>query len=270
MSYSEDSGYTPVSVQTIMLAVMAGVNAQWGTSYTEETFEGSGFYKMYYALVQRMQENEIKTAEIFLKVQDYFALTNERISRPVNTNPGLLDRLESEGFISSIRKPVLLTKGEIAVCVDLKGDEEDYADKKLRIGEILRDSTVAGTVTIGDEVVPLTLTNGQLFDFKFDLPDRIEVKLRLTLNLSENNQFVIGSPDSVRLRLINNISERYRLGKNFEPQRYYSILDAPWAESVLLQWSGDDGVTWNSTVFEAEFDELFDILLENVEIVENS
>ena len=37
---------------------------------------GTNFYKYFYALAQRIQTNEIKTSEIFLKLQDYFKYTN--------------------------------------------------------------------------------------------------------------------------------------------------------------------------------------------------
>jgi len=78
----------------------------------------------------------------------------------------------------------------------------------------------------------------------------------------------VGNPDDVRLQLLENINARYGLGKNFEPQKYFAISDAPWTSNVLLEWSNDAGMTWFSDVFEAEFDELFDIGLEDIEIVE--
>lgn len=276
MSFSSESGYTPQTIQTMMLSVMANVNTQFGTSYTAETFVGTNFYKFFYALIQRLQENEIKTSEIFLKLQDYFAVTNERISRPVVTNPGLIEKLENEGYIASVKKPVDADAGKVYICVDkdVDGDDnwedsDDYAADKLEVCTIIKDSTVAGVVSQGDQVESITLTNGQTFDFKYALPDRIAVLLRLTTVLSDNNQFVIETPEEQKQKLLDNIAEKYRLGKNFEPQRYFSIIDAPWAESVLLEWSDDAGANWYSTVFEAEFDELFSFGLADITLVES-
>jgi len=48
------------------------VNTQFGQSYTMDTFIGTNLYKYFYALAQLLQENEVKTSEIFLKLQQYF------------------------------------------------------------------------------------------------------------------------------------------------------------------------------------------------------
>lgn len=268
MPYANDNGYTPATIQALMLSVMNNVNTQFSTTYTEETFLGTNFYKYFYALIQKLQENEVKTSEIFLKLQDYFEVTNERISRPTVTNPGLIEKLESEGYIASIKKPENADAGKVYICVDVDDSDPDYADMKEEICEIIKDSTVAGVVTQGSEVESIVLSNGQSFDFKFALPDREEVLLRLTTVLSENNQFVIKTPEEQKAALLANIVAKYRLGKNFEPQRYFTIVDAPWAESVLLEWSDDDGGNWHDEVFEAEFDDKFDVLLENISLVE--
>jgi hypothetical protein len=252
----------------MMLSVMNNVNTQFGTTYTAETFLGTNFYKFFYALIQRLQENEIKTSEIFLKLQEYFTITNEAIARPVVTNPGLVEKLEEAGFVASVKPPLEADAGKVFVCVDTDETADDYEEKRLEICEIIKDSTVAGVVSMGTEEEAIVLTNGQSFDFKFNLPSRVEVLLRLTITLSENNQTVIDAPEEVKLRLMANIAEKYRLGKNFEPQRYFSILDAPWAESVLLEWSDDDGVTYYDTVFDSDYDDLFVVLLENIELVE--
>lgn len=264
-----------MTIEAIMLALMDNVNTQFGTSYTAESFVGTNFYKYFYALAQKLQENEVKTSEIFTYLQQYFVLTNERISRPVVTNPGLLEKLEDEGYIASIKKPIDADAGKVYVCIDTDETDPDYATTKLAINTIIKDSTSAGVVSQGTESSSIALTNGQTFDFKYNLPDRIEVALRLTTTLSDNNQVLVGSPDEVKLLLLNNIEERYRLGKNFEPQKYFSLTDAPWASQVLLEWTDDVtagvidvGATYHSTVFEAEYDELFDVSLELIELVE--
>ena len=394
MGFSQESGYTPASIESLMLSVMANVNTQFGTSYTQETFVGTNFYKFFYALVQKLQENEVKTSEIFAKLQQYFAITNERISRPVVTNPGLIEALENyeselapDGFIASVKPMIDADAGKIHICVDvddgvhatgnititsyanlvsgtddsvgvaattftaqtgaatpgaatfqaatdndstaaslalqinshatvslqvraraigavvhitamhggtagnsialaytdndtnvgatksgtaLSGGEAnaDYEDLRLEIATIIKDSTIAGGVTQGLEEEAIVLSNGQSFDFKFNLPNRIEVYLRLTTTLSENNQVVVGTPDDVKLALLANVLERYRLGRNFEPQKYFSVLDAPWASQVLLEWSDDAGATWNDEVYDANYDDLFEIDLANITLVE--
>jgi hypothetical protein len=281
MAFSQDNGYVPATIAEIMDALMAGINTQFGTTYTTETFIGTNFYKYFYSLAQRLQENEVKTSEIFAKLQQYIATTNEMISRPVVTNPGVLENLESEGYICSIKPMINADAGKISICVDktvASGDWEDsagYATDKLAVCGIIKDSTVAGAVTQGTESSTLTLTNGQAFDFKYCLPNRIPVALRLTTVLSENNQLPVGDPDDTKLLLLANIAADYRLGKNFAPQRYFAVEDAPWAQSVLLEWTDDvtagvvdGGAVWHSTVYDADFDDLFVVSLALIELVE--
>jgi hypothetical protein len=114
---------------------------------------------------------------------------------------------------------------------------DDYGAKKIQVCTILKDCVVAGVVTQGTETEAIALSNDQSFDYKFSLPDRIPVELRLTIAQSANNQVAILSDEDVAALLLANITARYRLGLNFEPQRYFSIVDAPWAASVLLEWS---------------------------------
>jgi hypothetical protein len=271
MGFSEEAGYIPSSFNTLMDEVRVEINTQFadlGANYTTESFVGSGLYKYMYGLVQLLQKNEVKTSEMFLKLQDYITLMNERISRPVVTNPGVIDKLESMGYIASLKPIVVGDAGLIHICVDTDDTADDYEDTRLDICNIIKDSTVAGCPTVGTEEETLVLSNGQSFDFKFNLPDRIPIILRLTIYLSENNLLLIKTPTEVRQILFDNISSRYRLGKNFEPQKYFSVVDAPWASHVLLEYSIDDGENWLSSVFDAEYDELYTFGLEDITIVE--
>lgn len=268
MGYAQDTGYTPATIEEIMETLMEGINAQFGTSYTYESFVGTGYYKTFYSLAQKLQENEVKTSEIFAKLQQYFVTTNELISRPVVTNPGILDKMAVEGYVASVKPMIDADAGKIHICVDTDETADDYAETKLAICTLISQITVAGAVTQGSEVETIVLSNGQSFDFKFNLPTRIPILLRLTITLSDNNQVVIGNPDDVRLALFNNINARYRLGKNFEPERYFGIVDAPWAESVLLEWSIDNGANWEDEVFVSEYNELYTFGLDDIELVE--
>ncbi len=123
-------------------------------------------------------------------------------------------------------------------------------------------------MTQGTESETIALTNGQSFDFKYALPNRITVHLKLTITLSENNMVLVGDPDDVKAALLFNVRERYSQGKNFEPQKYWNITDSPWASQVLLEWSDDDEDNYYSTIFEAEFDDVFDVKLERIHLVE--
>lgn len=275
MSFAEDTGYLPMTIDQMMDFVMENVNTQFGTTYTTETFLGTNFYKYFYALMQRLQENEVKTSEIFLRMQEYFVITNEKVQRPNTTHPGIYDYFGSLGYFVSTKPPTDLDAGKAYICVDVDPDADDYDTTKLAICNIVKDCVVAGVISQGTESEAITLTNGQSMDFKFNLPDKIPVFFRLTLTLSDNNEFTIDSPDSIKENLKANIDAKYKLGKNFEPQRYFSVVDAPWAAIVLLEWTDDvtDGVldmspTWHDEVFEADYDQVFTYELTSIQVVE--
>lgn len=268
MSFSSTSGYIPSSINALMSIVRENINTQFGTTYTEETFLGTNFYKYFYALIQKLQENEIKTSEIFLKLQEYFRITNERILRPNTTAPGIVDYFGSKGFLVSVKPPLDADAGKLFICVDVDDEAEDYEATKLELCNYVKDCCVAGVISQGTEEEEITLANLQAFTFKYNLPDRVPTLLKLTITQSENNQFVIQSPDWIVERLIENIEARYKLGMNFEPQRYFSVVDAPWAAAVLLQYSIDDGENWLSAVFDAEYDEVLTFGPDDITLVE--
>ena len=268
MSFASDAGYIPRTIESLMDAVMEGVNEQFGTTYTTDTFLGTNFYKYFYALIQRLQENEVKTSEIFSQLQQYFDVTNEMIQRPKTTAPGVIDVLNEAGYLASVKPPTMGDEGKAYICVDVDSGADDYAAQKLAICNIIKDCIVAGVHSQGSESENITLSNGQSFAFKYSLPDYTPVILRLTIAISENNLFSIDSDASIKQKLFDNINEKYALGKNFEPQRYYSVIDAPWAESVLLEWSDDAGGNWHDEVFDASFDDIFTFAIGDITLVQ--
>jgi len=268
MAFASDTGYTPLSIEALMDIVREGVNAQFGTSYIKEDFIGTNWYKFLYAPMQMLSENEIKTSEIFLEMQEYFRITNEKVLRPNTTHPGIYDYFLSKGFLASTKPPADVDAGKAFICVDTDETADDYAEKKLEICNLVKDCVVAGAISQGTEVEAITLDNGQEFDFKFNLPDRIPVIIRVTITQSENNLFAIDDASVIREKVYDAIVASYRLGKNFEPQRYFSVADAPWAATVLLEWSDDDGANWHDEVFDSDYDELFTFQLEDISIVE--
>ncbi len=268
MSFAQDTGYVPLSIPQLMDVVRVNVNTQHSTSYTAETFIGTNFYKYFYGLIQRLQENEVKTSEIFQRLQEYFVITNERLSRPNTTAPGIVDYFAARDYLVSVKPPLDADAGKLFVCVDVDDGADDYADQKLALCGYIRDCCVGGVISQGTETEELTLSNSQAFTFKYNLPDKIPVLLKLTLTLSENNDFAIQSPEWVKERLMENIAAKYKLGKNFEPQRYFSVVDAPWASEVLLEWSDDAGSNWSDDVFDADYDEVYDFAAGDISIVE--
>src|SRR5690606_16306716 len=139
------------SVESILDAIRVEINNQFGTSYTEQTFIGTGWYKYAYSIAQRVAENEIKTSEIFQKLQEYIPLTNERIQRPSVSHPGLIESFAANGFLASVKPIEDADAGKIFICVDLDDGDEDYGDKKLQVATLISEFVSAGLVSQGSE-----------------------------------------------------------------------------------------------------------------------
>lgn len=267
MSFEQDNGYTPRTFEQFMESLRLGVNAQWQTTYDSETFIGTNWYKHFYPLVQEALKNETKSGEIFSKLQEFIASTNEEILRPTVSYPGLLDAFQSEGYIASLRPPAGSLAGYIGVCVDTDESVGSYPEVRLHICGLLKDYVVAGMVFQGTEFETLTLTNGQNFQFGYYLPDRIPILLRLTAHVSENTLLTIPDDTTLRGEIFNSINQKYKLGLNFEPGRYANVDDFPWAGSVVLQYSIDGGDNWLSSVADLNFDDLYTFGLEDIQII---
>lgn len=390
MSFAQDQGYIPSTITDLMGLVREGVNDSLGTDYDAETFLGTNLYKYFYALIQRLQLNEVKTSEIVLKLQQYFDTTNEAITRPNTTHPGLRDYFTALGYLVSTKEPLDADAGKVYLCADILDEhargyftitsyanlvsgtddsvtvgatvftaqvgaatpgtgtfqaatsnaltaaslaiqinahatagalvyawavdavvyiraiatgtagnaialaytdndtnvgatksgtvlsggfaladgDPTYVEQRLEICTALKDCVPAGIITQGTEIETIALSNDQSFDFKFNLPTRIPILLKLTLTLSDNNQTTILSDSDVAAVLFANINSRYRLGLDFEPQRYFSVLDAPWAAGVLLEYSIDDGSpSYLSTVADLAYNELYEFELADITIV---
>lgn len=267
MSFSQENGYVPTTFSVVMEAIRLELNIQFGTTYTADSFIGTNWYKYFYTLVQRLLENETKTSEIFLKLSQYISTTNLAIQRPSVSLPGLLDSFAANGYVVAVRKNIVSDAGKIAIAVDVDNTDPDYAAMKLEICNLIKDFVVAGMFYEGTESELITLTNGQQFDFKFYLPTKTPIILRLTVTASDNQTVTLPTNDSVRLKLFQNINARYRLGWDFEPQRYFTQVDAPWAATILTEWSSNAGVTWHPEVFEAAYYDLFTFDLEDITVV---
>ncbi len=266
MSYAQENGYTSATFAEMMNTIRLGLNTQFGTTYTVENFVGTNWYKYFYVLVQKALENETKAAEIFVKLQEYFATTNATIQRPSVSLPGLIDSFESQGFVASVKKNEGGDEGTVSICILVDPDADGYATTKLQLCNLIKDYVAAGMITTGDQTETIVLTNGQGFDFSYNLPDETPILLRATFTSTDNQIYTIPTDDVIRQLIFDNIAERYRLGWDFEPQRYINAVDCPWAATILLEWTDDAGANWHSTVFQAAFDDLYTFALEDIAV----
>jgi hypothetical protein len=73
MSFSEDQGYLPATIDDLMELVREGLNDAVRLELRGRDLPGhERLYNTSTRSIQRLQENEIKTSEIVLKLQQYF------------------------------------------------------------------------------------------------------------------------------------------------------------------------------------------------------
>lgn len=259
MAYTDENGFIPDTVEELMNDFMNGINNKFGTSYTIDTFVGSNFYKYFYVIAQQIIDKEIVFAQAFQKLQDYIRSTNETIAIAKTPLDGLIKVFSDAGYQISIEPMTALNAGTLGVCVDVDSTDPDYADMKTEILTMLKDYTVAGIFFSGAETGNIALTNGQSFEFGYALPTEFNaVELKISIELSQNVNIVPDSESEIKTKLLANLADRYSIGRDFEPNRYFDILnDAPYASSVLLQWRKTSGDAWSSAVYSATFKEVF-------------
>lgn len=267
MSYAQDTGYTPRTIPAIMEDVRVRVNAAFGLTYDEATFAGTNWYKYFYLQAQLVEKGEITTSQVFQKLQDYIQTTNDKINRPSVSYPGVVEAFEDAGFLASIKPPELADAGKVGICVDLDNGAPDYPAKKTQVLTLLSQFFAAGMVFLGSETGTVVVKNGQSMPFAFSLPNRIQVVLRLTFVKSPNSLIDIPSDEVIRQTLFDNIAARYKLGYQFEPQRYFTQSEALWASTVKLEWSNDSGVNWHQENFAATYIDVFTFELDDINVV---
>lgn len=265
MSYAQDTGYTPRTVEEILEEWREEINDQFDTTYDAQTFVGSKHYQYFYRAAQMVQRGEVKTSQIFQKLQDYIATTNDRIQRPTTTYPGLVEALEDAGYSASIKPPAYEDRGTVSICIDVDDTDPDYPAIKQELLELISTFIAGGMVFMGTETGDVVISNGQNFPFAYFLPTKRRTYMRVTLKKSDNSNVEI--PDDVTLRTLvrDNVLARYQLGWDFEPERYLTQAEVLWASDLKIEYSFNL-FGWDVDVYQASFDELLQVALGDIQI----
>jgi hypothetical protein len=256
MPFNTEFGYVPETVNALIARLVPYINVQFGTTYTYESFQGTNFYRFVYSIAQLMYETEVDTGEIYNKLQDYFRITNEQIEVPRTPLQGLIEEFDKISLDASFDQS---TPGELGTCVNVGVADIDAganAALKASIIEVLALYTVAGLTYAGAKTGNYTFSNGQTFAYKFDVPVEVPVLIRATITISTNNQSRVFTTEEVRTIIDDNIKEKYALGNNFEPEKYLTAADVPFAATILVEYSLDDGSNYLTEVYEADFKDL--------------
>jgi hypothetical protein len=122
----------------------------------------------------------------------------------------------------------------------------DYATTKQAIIDRMHNWLSAALYYTGSETGTKTAINGQSFTYKYALPTPVDILVRITATTSANAKTPILNENQIRDIFDANFAELYRIGLDFEPEKYLEIArDLPFASNILLEYSEDAGATWD-------------------------
>lgn len=269
MTYTVTNGYSPRSYDTILAECVEIVNQEFGTSYTSQSFTGTNLWKFLYATIQGLMTVENNIAELGVKLQDYIRTQNESLIIPRSSYDGIMQIIKDElGLVSSIKVIDTANEaGQIFLAVDVDAESEDYEDLKAQIFKILHENMGAGLFYNGTETGQVTASNGQVFNYAFDLPSETALKVKIQVRVSENTTLFVETPPQIKNKFLENFAKFYRLGFDFEPQIYLCRdRDLPFASEINVTYSTDGGTKYKIDVLEAMYDEKFTINPDDVEV----
>ena len=256
MSYTLNNGYAPRDYETILSECVKVVNAEFGTKYTMQSFVGTNLWKYLYTTIQGLMTCENNIAELGVKLQDYIRTKNEELIIHRSSNDGIMQAIKDElGLVSSI-KPTKseADAGEIYLAVDVDKEGSDYADKKQQILNVLHKYMTAGLNYNGTERGTVKASNGQVFDYAFELPVKKKLKMKIEVKVSDNTNLFVETTNRIKEKFLKNFASLYKMGFDFEPQQFLNISrDLPFASEIKVQASIDNGSSYKTNIIQSDY-----------------
>lgn len=269
MAFDLLNGYQPRTFEEILQAFTDAVNEQFETDYDTTTIVGTNYYKFFYAGAQLVMQAEAQTAEISAKMTDYIRTANENINLPKSTIDGFTQGILRELSLNSTIKNLTdsAEAGFLFLVVDVDDEAEDYETIKAEIIDRMAAWLTLGLYYPGSEADTRIAINGQSFDYAFDLPIPVDILVRITVTISANARTPILNENQIRTIFNANFANLYRIGLDFEPEKYLEIArDLPFASEILLEYSENDGGSWDDEPRSMDYNEKI-ILTESAEII---
>jgi hypothetical protein len=268
MAFDLQNGYQPRTFAEILDAFTTAVNTQFSTSYDTETIVGTEYYKFFYAGAQLVMQAEGQTAEISVRMTDYIRTANERINLPKSTVDGFIDAIKDElGYDCTIKNLTIPAEaGHLFLIVDIPTPV--LTPVKDSIIQRQHNYLTAGLYYEGAITGTKVAINGQVFDYAFDTPIAVNIDVRITAKISANAKTPILNIIQVAAIFDANFASLYKLGLDFEPEKYLEIArDLPFASDILTEYSEDAGATWKTIPRSMAYNQKIKIITRTVFII---
>jgi hypothetical protein len=273
--FSLEKGFIPNTFDTELQNLIDKVNEVFNENYVVDTFKMTDFYRISYPIIQYMLLTQNNISVILDYYERYLKVVNDKITRPITTNDGIIDYFDRNGYYLSTKQVVdptsaydtiseamnavidggtfdangantvlnqlsLIRKGagNMFLCVDPK-DGIHY--DKITVANLINDSMSVGNIFIGTETQAINLKNGLQWTFAWELPVRELLYIDILITISRNkNSYNQMTDNDIKEKVMKNIQERCLMGHDFEPEAILQIdLDIPYASSVSLGWKLD-------------------------------
>jgi hypothetical protein len=284
MAFNLENGFTPNSFEEELQNLIDGINAQFNENYVIDTFRLTDFYRIAYPIIQYMLLTQNNIGVLLDYYERYIKTVDDKITRPITTNDGVIDYFDRNGYHLSYRQVKDPTEayqtinemmdavigggsftsanatdaknqlqlirnaaGNMFVCVMAK-DGIEY--NKETVAKLMNDSMSIGNIYIGSESQSIILNNGLLWTFSWELPTQELLYIKAEITLSRNKKSYTQDTDSqLKQKIIDNIRTRCLLGQDFEPDSLLQIdADIPYASDINVSWRLDPGDEWSGTV----------------------
>lgn len=267
MSFNLENGYTPRDIDTIISEFRQSINAEYKQDLTPEQFKGSNWYKLIYSASQLILTAEGNIAELSNKIIDYIRKVDEQIQLPKSSVDGIMYHLKEDlGLISSVKPTEEGDKGYLYIAVDVDSESDDYPQIKKSILEKLKEYCTAGLYFKGSESGQVVASNGQPFNFGYELPTIVNMQVKITPTVSDNTTDFILNASQIKEKFFENFEKMYKLGLDFEPEKYLDIRnDLPFASKIKIEWSINEGSSWSEDVWKSAYNQKLN--LSNVEVI---
>jgi hypothetical protein len=139
-------------------------------------------------------------------------------------------------------------------------DQTDFTDEdKRKIAQGLLENMPVGSAYVGSIEKSASTTLGSSIVVRFSPNVTKNIWLRLYVKTSRNNYGYVQTPEELKKLVLDNITARYKLGLDFEPEKYLTPTDIAWAGYILLEWTMDQPGpvrVWSSNVWLSPFNTL--------------
>lgn len=269
--FSDNNGFEPLEISEMLTNYYTAHAAEWDTdgTLTQERFNASKEYELYYTAAQIDAQQQAYYAETFEKIKDYITLKNEKIERPTPINDRIIDHFfDNYGFKASVRPMTLETRGILAICLDYESDgsvlDQAIAD------DIIKYCAAGGVWTEGNISKIANINNDQAFTISWSTPTEKTADFKYTIIRSRNSALAELPIVDIRKLVLANFESRNGLGLDIEPQKYLTKADLPWASSIVGERKIDDETDFTTLVYKAEFTDKITATLdiENIFVVD--